>query len=135
MNTRTVLGSFLIGLFYALVLWLLPKVGIANIFVLAGIATFVLVLGTKAIFTLVDNLLPPPEALTGAEVKAFFTSKTFWLSLVSFISVAIQGLWAVEIDPATQIEIVELDWTNVLQAVVSVIIIAIRKFDILKLII
>lgn len=97
----------------------------------AGVLTAVLVVLTHVIFSAFAPVGRPAN-LSSTEVKKFFQSKIFWLALISFVSVVAKGLFQVEIDIETQTEIVNLDWGNILQAIISVLLIAIRKYDLLK---
>jgi len=101
----------------------------------ALITGVILLIVTKAIFALYDSANPKPSNLSMDEVKTFFSSKIFWLSLFTFVATTAKGLFGIDIDLDTQNEVLNLDWTNVIPALGSVLIIAVRKFDILKLLI
>lgn len=90
------------------------------------------VLITKLSFNLVDFLFPPTNNLSTEQVKSFLKSKIFWLAVLNLVAVLLKGLFEIEFDIETQEEILNLDWSNILQAIISIFIIAIRKFDLLK---
>ena len=126
----TVLGY---AVFAALAVFILPMVG--GGFLPWIIFTVAMVVFSRLLFNLIDGLVKnpnEPQNLTAGDVKSFFASKTFWLAALMFISSILNGLFGVEIDEETQTEIVNLDWSNILQAFASVLILAIRKYDILK---
>jgi len=84
----------------------------------------------KIIFGLFEE--PRPSELTTEEIKSFLKSKIFWLAVLNLFAVALRELLGFDLDNATQEEILSLDWDNGLQALASIAIIAIRKFDVLK---
>jgi len=75
---------------------------------------------------------PVPAALSTSEIKVFFKSKIFWIALLNLVSVCLKGIFNIDLDVETQTEILSLDWTNLIQALLSVALIVIRKFDVLK---
>lgn len=85
-----------------------------------------------AAFKVHDGLYPQPSNLTKDEVKSFFTSKIFWAAFLNLIFVVLNGLVGWVASPDTAEMILALDWTQVPQALLSVVIIVLRKTDILK---
>jgi hypothetical protein len=127
----TILGF--IGLFFGI------NAGI-DVLPVSGIPAYLIALvtlfaGAAVLFRAVDYIIKDnkPAELNGEEVKAFFTSKIFWLAALLFASQVIEGVFGIAIDEETRNTIVELDWNNVGAAAISIVIMAIRKYDILKL--
>lgn len=104
-----------------------------NINVLAFSAAFLVL--TVVSMQIYDRVFPKPKNLTSGEVKTFFESKIFWLAVINLIAVVANGLFKLNIDPDTQASIVSLDWSNIGKAVISLLLIVIRKVDILKMLI
>lgn len=73
-----------------------------------------------------------PRNLNASDIKPFFMSKIFWAALLNLMIVISQGLLNFTLDPATQEQILNLDWSLIPQALISVVIILIRKTDIIK---
>ena len=93
------------------------------------IAPVVILLSVFVVFRLFKK--DEPRGLTAVDKKPFWQSKIFWLAFLNLISAISMGLFDFTIDPEVQEEIVNLDWTNIIQALISVFIIVIRKYDIL----
>ena len=87
-------------------------------------------------FMLIDYLFPDtkPANLSTADLKSLLQSKIFWIALLNLVAVMLKGLFNISIDDTTQMEIINLDWSNILQGILSLALIVIRKYDILKLI-
>lgn len=110
---------------------------VPNTFVNGAITLGITALGIYTAIAINDMLLPKPDApanLSMLEVKSILQSKIFWLAVLNLIAVMIKGLFNITIDTATQTEIVNLDWSNILQGVFSLLLIVIRKYDVLSLI-
>ncbi len=60
--------------------------------------------------------------------KGLFNSKIFWLALVSFLISVVQLLTGKEIPAGTAEQIVAIDWTNIVQAILSLLVIVARAF-------
>lgn len=60
--------------------------------------------------------------------KALFKSKIFWLAFLGFVFSLVGGWTNKTIDPGTAAEIVNLDWSNILQAAISAAVIIARAF-------
>jgi uncharacterized membrane protein len=73
-----------------------------------------------------------PRNLNAEDIKPFFMSKIFWAALLNLILVISQGLLNFSVDEATQEQILNLDWSLIPQALLSVVIILIRKTDVIK---
>lgn len=84
---------------------------------------------TWGVFTVMEMLYPKPAELTMSEVKTFLKSKTFWLAFMIFISAVVKGVFGFEIGEGQIEEVVNLDWSNITEALFAVFIIAIRKED------
>lgn len=89
-------------------------------------------LAVWAAFKLIDVIWPEPLKLTGAEIKAFFMSKIFWSAFLIFIIAIINGLFNLEFTQDDVGQIVNLDWGNIVQAIIAVVIIVLRKVDLFK---
>jgi hypothetical protein len=89
-------------------------------------------IGIWVTFKIYDGMYPQPANLSAGEIKAFFFSKIFWAAFLNFLFIMLRGLFHVEITPEVGKEIINLDWTNIGQAALSVLIIVLRKTDIIK---
>lgn len=61
-------------------------------------------------------------------MKPLIMSKTFWLSVITFVIVAVKGFWNIEIDPVIGKEIVEIDYSNLVIGITSALTIVARYF-------
>lgn len=98
-------------------------------FIVAGLGAF---FASKLAEVVIDKALPEPQNFTTEDLKDLINSKVFWLAILNLVTVIIGGLFNIEIDQQTQIEIVNLDWSNIGQALVSLVLIALRKVEIFK---
>jgi hypothetical protein len=81
-------------------------------------------------FRLIDYLYPKPSNLSTEQVKSFFTSKTFW---IGFAILIFNGLLPnIGITAEEQSEIMGMDWSNIIQAIMATALIVIRKLDLFK---
>lgn len=130
---RILFSSILLSVAYGLIAILLQNLASPGIFASVILLTLSVVLTTKLVFVITDSIFPQPSNLTIEDVKSFLLSKMFWLAALNLIATMLDGLFGITLDLDTQQEVLQLDWTNVFRALVSVGLIAIRKFDILKL--
>ena len=120
--------TLFIGLLMAFFYWLfnfLLGPGIICLILLALAALFVTQLG----YNVAGNLYPKPAELRVGDVKKIFTSKIFWLALVNFLIVSYAGIFDVTVEPGVAEEIVNLNWKELGQALISLALIVIRKTD------
>lgn len=130
--SKIIFSSLMLAVLYGIIVYILMAIDATTVMaiVLGGAA---IVGATALTFTVTDMIWPKSAALHAVDVKTFLSSKIFWLAVLNLLAVTTKGLFNIDVDPDTQFEIVNLDWTNILQAVVSILLIAIRKFDLLKL--
>lgn len=132
--TGKFLKSFILVLFaYAAVVLLFSYMPL-NPIIKPFFLVIALALATALAFKIIDIQYPVPAALTAAEVKAFFTSKIFWGALLMFVFAVVDGLFDIGLGEDQATEIISLDWTNIAQAVISTVIIVLRKVDVFKVI-
>lgn len=134
MNSSKVFSTVLLVALYLGTALLVPLLGLPQVPTLC-ITAVVLLVGTHFIFSVYDSFNPRPSNLGLDDVKAWFTSKIFWTGFVSFLALNLNGLLGIDVDGETQNEILSIDWSKIVPALGSVLIIALRKFDILKLLI
>lgn len=103
-----------------------------DVYIRTIINSAVAVIWTGVAYQLIDRYFPSPHELTLDEVKSFLTSKVFWLAFLNLLIVSVSGLFGVEFDPEVGSEIVSLDWGNIGQALISVVLLVLRKTDIFK---
>ncbi|MCA0235452.1 MAG: phage holin [Bacteroidetes bacterium] len=60
--------------------------------------------------------------------KGIFKSKIFWVAAVSFLLSVVQLLTGKEVPAGTAEQIVGIDWTNIVQAILSLLVIVFRVF-------
>ncbi len=53
------------------------------------------------------------DFITGISAKSIFTSKTFWGAVIAAAAVILRSFWGVELDPDTQLEVVNGTITGV----------------------
>lgn len=89
---------------------------------------------TQLTFMLTDRFIPDPspKELSMEGVKQYLKSKIFWLAVLNFIIANLDGAFGIVVSEDIKLEILELDWTKIVQSLISVVIIVIRKFDVLK---
>ena len=102
-----------------------------DLYITIGVGLIGSLVLTKLVFVIVDEIYPPNQVLV-KDAKSFFNSKIFWLALLNFLSAVVEGLFSLVIDADTLTEVVNLDWTNIIRALGSVVVIVIRKYDILR---
>jgi len=124
---NTILSSFLYRTFYG---------SLGKTFSVLLTAFLSLAIISVGIY-LIAYLLNRPSKLTGANGKPLTNSKTFWSAFLIFILTSLQEVIGLN-DGASIIEIGDLinnmDFSNVLVSILSMIVIFIRYFDVQKLI-
>ena len=84
------------------------------------------------VFKVYDAYNPAPRNLSKDEIKSFFQSKIFWAAFLNLVIVMLQGLFKFTVGEGAAEMILSLDWSMLPQALISVVIIVLRKTDLLK---
>lgn len=103
--------------------------------IIRSLVLMVLAVGSaKIVFMILERMYPEPENLSIADVKDFVRSKVFWLAVLNLVVVASKELFQVEIDEDTKMQVLNMDWSGsgLIQALISVALIIIRRYGILK---
>lgn len=134
MRFKTLALTLALILFNGIVYFLFVKFQALGLNIVANFA-FALIgsfFASRLAEIVIDKALPEPENLTAEDLKELFTSKVFWLAIMNLVAVILGGLFNFDLDPETQLEIINLDWSRIGQALVSLLLIALRKTTIFK---
>ena len=83
-------------------------------------------------FEVIDTLYnkkTPSDLRTVDDEKQWWKSKMFWLAALSFVMVVVNGVVGAEvIDQGVIEQVINLDWSNLVMALTSLVMIIIRKY-------